>query len=145
MAVTIAAVAVALGAVLLASTLPETLEARRTDQTAELAAGLAIRRDAAACGIARPVVLTHRDEVAHHARGEWCMPPDGDGRAALAQGRAAGARYAAIRARGGKGHPAERRWPGIEAALAAPPWRLMHEGTDGKGRFLVFRLEEGAR
>ncbi len=142
-----AVAAAGLVALALAAMLPKTLAAYRDRQLGEKRAGLWIRADAERRGIERPAVLTHRDKVAYYARGEWVRPPNGPASdvPALrgAPGALRGVDYVAIRARAPGEPGAEKFWPGIEAALARPPFALAHEERDGKGRFLVYRVERG--
>jgi 4-amino-4-deoxy-L-arabinose transferase-like glycosyltransferase len=118
--------------------LPKTLATQRKDQLGELAAGRWIAQDAAARGIVHPPVFTHRDKVAYYGGGEWIQLPAGPAEASLARAIARGARYVAIR----EGR-ANDFWPGIERLLRRPPFALVHEERDGKGRFLVYFVARG--
>lgn len=135
-----AQVASFLVAIVVGIELPKTALAYRDRELGEMRAGLWIRGDAARRGIARPVVLTHRDKVAYYARGEWLKPSKmaADRLFAAIGGRRVD--YVAIRAHTEQEPGAEKFWPGIEAALGGPPFALVHEERDGKGRFLVYAV-----
>jgi hypothetical protein len=130
--------ALAIGALAFGIQLPKTLAAQRRDQLGELAAGRFLRADAERRGIARPVVFTHRDKVAYYAGAEWYAAAPGGGAETIRAALAAGADYVAVR--DGR---ADDFWPGIGALLREPPFVLVDEERDGKGRFLVYFVSRG--